>query len=114
MPRAAVHGFYMRGIINRILAAEEEGRRLAAEARERAAAIVAGAKKEARELTALSSEKARLAAELAGAAELAAAERERSVSLEAARAGIESRLRLDGPARRRAADAVIRKVLGKD
>ena len=101
----------MNGFLEDILAAEAEGRRLAAAARERAAGILAAAAARAGAAAAAAREAGRLEAERVAAEILREAGREKAARLAAARAEIERTLSLEEPELRRLADEVARQVL---
>lgn len=102
----------MRGVIQELLAAEEQARQLVSEARAEAARIVAGAQATAR------SEAERVAAEAKAQAEAllerasAAAQAEQRERIEAAEARARCRLPMDPEARLRWASWVVAQVEG--
>ena len=111
MPRPACVFLPMNGLLEEILSAEAEGRRLAAAARARAAELLAEAGRRARALAEAELERGRREAEKTAADILQAAALEKAARLAAARAEIESAVRLDGPELGRLADEVVRRVL---
>lgn len=101
----------MKGLLEEILSAEAEGRRLAAAARARAAEITAEAGRRAVVLAETARGQSRLEAERVSAAILQDAAREKASRLAAARAELERDLRLEEPELLRLSEEVVKRVL---
>lgn len=104
----------MSALIEEILAAEAEGRRLVAAARDRAAEIISEAGRQAAALAAAARERNRLEAERLSASLLEGAAREKATQLAAAKAGIERSLHLEEAELNRLADKIVKRVSETD
>jgi vacuolar-type H+-ATPase subunit H len=103
----------MRETIHRVLAAEDEARRLVEVARGEGEAHLADCRRRAEELAADARREARLAGAALLEAVAEAARREREERLRVASAEIAAAVRLDEVVARRAVDAIVRCVCGR-
>lgn len=103
----------MREVIQTVLEAEAEARRMVEAGRGEGACIVSEAQRQAEELLAQAGRQARMEAEGIVAAAVQVAEREKRDRLARAARDIEAEVRLDETTRVRAVEAVVRCVCGR-
>ena len=102
----------MREVIQKVIAAEAEAKRLREAARVEGERVLADARQHALELTDAARKEARLAADQRLEAADRVAQAQKTERLAQATAEIETRVRLDDSERRRAAEAAVRCVCG--
>jgi vacuolar-type H+-ATPase subunit H len=102
----------MREVIQKVIQAEGEAKRLRQEAQAEADRIMTEAQKQAHDLVVRCRQEVRVEAERIMAAAIQEAEREKKESLDRAAAEIEAQVRLDEATKQRAVEAVVRFVCG--
>ena len=102
----------MREVIQKVLEAEGEAKRLVTAAHAEAEAILSKAQKQSQELLGRVQQEARAEAERIVEAGTLEAEQEKKQRLEGAGAEIETQVRLEGTIQQRAMESVIRCVCG--
>ena len=102
----------MREVIQKVIEAEIQAKRLVETSQAEAEAILSTARRQSQELVARVEKEARLEAERIVEAGALEAEREKNERLGRAAAETETQVRLEGPAQQRAVESVVRCVGG--